>query len=95
MIYNNPVRKKTRNLAEERGPRFSIVRNVSRRTGECSWGILDGRPFDGENRIVYIGDTLKDALEQCERLNKPPEKLKYTKRGAVGFVTNDEVEDDE
>jgi hypothetical protein len=95
MIYNNTVCKKPRKVTDVKEPRFTIVRNTSRRTGECSWGILDNRRYDNTNPVVYIADNLKDALLECDRLSAPPEKIKYTKHGQIGFVTNDEVEDDE
>ena len=78
----------------EDGARFSIVRNTSRRTGACSWGILDRHPYDNTNPVVYIADNLKDAILECERLNTPAPKLRYTKRGQVGFVSNDDEDYD-
>jgi hypothetical protein len=76
----------------EGGARFSIVRNTNRRTGQASWGIWDNAPYDNTNPVVFVGDNLKETLLEVERLNAPPEKIRYTKRGQIGFVTNDEVE---
>jgi hypothetical protein len=69
--------------------RFSIVRNVHRRTGQCSWGVLDSVRYDGTNPVVYIGSTLKETLLECNRLNAPTEKLKYTKHGQTGYFDPD------
>ena len=85
------VRKTPKKLTDKKEPRFSIVRNVSRKTGEASWGILDDRRYDGTNPVVFIGDTLKDALLELERLNAPPERIRYTKHGQTGFIENEEV----
>ena len=74
--------------------RYSIVRNTHRRTGQCSWGILDSHPYDHTNPVIFVGDNLRDTLVECERLNAPAVKIRYTKRGQIGFVTNDDVEDD-
>jgi hypothetical protein len=70
---------------------FTIVRNTSRRTGECSWGILDGVRYDGTNPVVYIADNLKEAILECEKLNAPAEKIRYTKHGQTGYIENEEV----
>ena len=90
-----PLRNDTLGTPEDepKNPRYSSVRNTSRRTGQCSWGILDNHRYDAFP-VVHIADNLKDALIECERLNAPPEKIKYTKRGQIGFVTNEDVEDD-
>jgi hypothetical protein len=77
---------------DERCERYQIVRNTSRRSGECSWGILDSHQHGNANPVVFIGDTLKETLLECNRLNAPPDKLRYTKRGQVGFVSNDDEE---
>jgi hypothetical protein len=94
-MLNRPVNRKRPKPTHIREPRFTVVRNVSRKTGEASWGIIDGRRYDGTPPVIFIGETLKEALLECERLNRPPERIKYHKRGQTGFVTNDEVEDEE
>jgi len=90
MSYN-PARKAPRKLTDVKEPRYSIVRNTNRRTGECSWGIHDNFHHSNSNPVVHIADNLKGALEECARMNRPPEKRKYTiKRGMVGFIDPEE-----
>jgi hypothetical protein len=67
--------------------RYSIVRNVSRKTGEASWGILDSH--SSTNAVCFVGDNLKDTLLECNRLNQPKEKIPYTRHGMVGYIDPD------
>lgn len=69
--------------------RYEIVRRVSRRNGECSWGVLDSQA--SENTIVFVGDNLREALDECERLNSPPQKWAYKRgTGPVGYFSDDD-----
>jgi hypothetical protein len=77
----------------ERGvERYHIVRNTSRQTGLCSWGIIDNS--QNANAVIHIADNLKQAILELNRLNTPAEKLKYTKHGMVGYI-DPEAEDTE
>jgi len=75
----------------ESGARYSIVRNTSRRTGQCNWGIWDSRPYDG-NPVCYVADNLKaQSLNAIDSINRL--KSFGIPSGQIGFVTNDDVED--
>jgi hypothetical protein len=71
---------------------FQRVYQLTTHSKQRRAGILDSVRYDGTNPVVYIGDNLKDALIECERMNTPAPKLRYTKRGQVGFVSNDDEE---
>jgi hypothetical protein len=92
---NGSADSSTAEPEEAEGTRFSLVRNVSRRTGECSWGILDS--WLNTSALCYVGVTKLDTILEMNRLNAPPAKVRYTKHGMVGHIVVDEeiaVEDD-
>jgi len=77
----------------ERGcERYQIVRNASRLTGRCSWGVLDNLQHSNSNPVIHVADNLRGAILEQGKLNAPAKKLRYTKRGQVGFISNDDEE---
>src|SRR5579871_3493313 len=72
---------------EQKEERFSVVRNTSRKTGQSSWGVYDNHA--AQFPVILVADNLKDALLECDRMNRPTEKLRYTKHGQVGLYDPD------
>jgi hypothetical protein len=74
--------------SQSRAPeRYQIVRRISRRTKQCSWGLYD----DLNQAEIFVGDCLQDVLDEKEKLETPPPRWTYKCRtGQVGFITNDD-----